>query len=123
MKKYQNETDKVVAIARAQAKIAEFLKHEYSYTELMTKTAKAQAQVFNIINLCDVNQREECQVEELAEFCSSHAGNTPLQLEIYDETRQNLITFSASPIQMAQGFYHWLQMQRMDNTLDFTVQL
>ena len=68
MKKYQNETDKVVAIARAQAKIAEFLKHEYSYTELMTKTAKAQAQVFNIINLCDVNQREECQVEELAEF-------------------------------------------------------
>ena len=62
-------------------------------------------------------------IEELAEFCSSHAGNTPLQLEIYDETRQNLITFSASPIQMAQEFYHWLQMQRMDNTLDFTVQL
>ena len=62
-------------------------------------------------------------IEELVEFCSSHAGNTPLQLEIYDETRQNLITFSASPIQMAQEFYHWLQMQRMDNTLDFTVQL
>ena len=62
-------------------------------------------------------------IEELAEFCSSHSGNTPLQLVVYDESRQNLITFSASPIKMSQDFYHWLQMQRMDNTLDFTVQL
>jgi hypothetical protein len=68
MKKYQSETEKVVAIAMAQAKIAEFLKHDYSYTELMTMTAKAQAQVFNIINLCDSNHRDECNVEELAEF-------------------------------------------------------
>ena len=68
MKKYQNEVEKAVAIAKAQARIVEFLKHDYSYTELMTKTAKAQAQVFNIINLCDIDHRDECNVEELAEF-------------------------------------------------------
>ena len=50
MKRYLNETEKAVALAKAQSKIAEFLKHDYSYTELMTKTAKAQAQVFSIIS-------------------------------------------------------------------------
>ena len=68
MNRYQNETEKAVAIARAQAKISEFLKHEYSYTELMTKTAKAQAQVFNIIGLCNPDHKDECCVDELAEF-------------------------------------------------------
>lgn len=68
MKKYQSETERAVAIAKAEGRIAEFLKHQYSYTELMTKTAKAQAQVFNIINLCDADHKVECCVEELAEF-------------------------------------------------------
>ena len=55
-------------MAEAQQKITEFLKHDYSYTELMTKTAKAQAQVFNIISLCDCNHRDECHIDELSEF-------------------------------------------------------
>lgn len=68
MKKYKNETERAEAMAEAQKNIADFLKHEYSYTELMTKTAKAQSHVFNLISLCDCNHRDECNIEELSEF-------------------------------------------------------
>ena len=62
-------------------------------------------------------------IEELAENCELHMGSTPLQLEIYDETRQNLITFTAAPTHISREFYHWLQMQRMDGILDFSVDI
>ncbi len=68
MKKYKNETDKAIAMAKAQVRIEEFLKHDYSYAELMTMAAKAQAQVFNIINLADINSRDEIHVEQISEF-------------------------------------------------------
>lgn len=68
MKRYQNETEKAVALTKAQMRIKEFLKHEYSYTELMAKTAKAQAQVFNIISLTDRDKRDECLVDDISEF-------------------------------------------------------
>lgn len=68
MKRYQNETEKAVALTKAQMRIKEFLKHEYSYTELMAKTAKAQAQVFNIISLTDRDKRDECLVNDISEF-------------------------------------------------------
>ena len=68
MKRYQNETEKAVALTKAQMRIAEFLKHDYSYTELMAKTAKAQAQVFNIISLTDRDKRDECLVDDISEF-------------------------------------------------------
>ena len=68
MKKYKDETEKAVAMAKAQMKIAEFLKHHFSYTELVMMTAKAQAQVFNIINLVDRDKRDECLVGEVSEF-------------------------------------------------------
>lgn len=68
MKRYLNETEKAVALAKAQSKIAEFLKHDYSYTELMTKTAKAQAQVFSIISAADPDRRDQCHVDEVSEF-------------------------------------------------------
>ena len=68
MKRYQNETEKAVAMTKAQMRIKEFLKHEYSYTELMAKTAKAQAQVFNIISLTDRDKRDECLVDDISEF-------------------------------------------------------
>lgn len=68
MKHYKDETEKAVALTKAQMRIAEFLKHDYSYTELMTTAAKAQAQVFNIISNCDPNKRSQCHVEEVSDF-------------------------------------------------------
>lgn len=68
MKKYKDETEKAVAQAKAQMRIAEFLKHEVSFTELMSMTAKAQSQVFNIIALVDRDNRDECVVTDVSQF-------------------------------------------------------
>jgi DNA polymerase-3 subunit alpha len=62
-------------------------------------------------------------IEELSDICANNVGETHLHLIVYDDTKQNLITFSASPVKITQEFYHWLQLQRMDATLDFTVQI
>jgi DNA polymerase-3 subunit alpha len=62
-------------------------------------------------------------IEELADMTSTNTGDTPLNIVIYDDTKQNLITFNASPVKVSQEFYHWLQLQRMDATLDFNVQI
>jgi hypothetical protein len=62
-------------------------------------------------------------VDELVDMCTSNAGDTPLFFEVYDETKQNLIKFRAAPVKMSSEFYHWLQLQRLDDTLDFNVQL
>ena len=62
-------------------------------------------------------------IEELADVCSQSPGETVLNMVVYDDTKQNLISFNASPIKITQELYHWLQLQRMDSTLDFTVQI
>lgn len=68
MKKYKNETEKAVALAKAQAKIQEFLTHHASYTELMEFAAKAQSQVFQIIRFCDVNEKDQWDVDDISNF-------------------------------------------------------
>ena len=62
-------------------------------------------------------------IEELTDLCDKNKGNTALQIEIFDDTKQNLITFGAPPIQMTQDFYRWIKKQRLDSTLDMSVQV
>ena len=62
-------------------------------------------------------------IEELTDMCNNNHGNTLLHMEIYDDTKQNLITFNAPSIKITYDFYHWLQYQRLDKTLDFSVQV
>ena len=59
-------------------------------------------------------------IEELSEMCAQNAGSVPLQIEVFDETHQNQITFMAPPIHITPAFYHWLQMQHLDGVLDFS---
>ena len=62
-------------------------------------------------------------IEELTDLCDKNKGNTALHIEIFDDTKQNLITFGAPPIQMTQDFYRWIKKQRLDSTLDMSVQV
>jgi DNA polymerase-3 subunit alpha len=62
-------------------------------------------------------------IDELADMCSNNPGETLLHIIISDDTKQNIITFNAAPIKMSKDLYHWLQLQRMDATLDFSVQV
>ena len=68
MKKYQNEHERELALVKAHAKIDDFLKHHASYTDLMEYAAKAQAQVFNIIRHCDVDEKDQWDVNDISEF-------------------------------------------------------
>lgn len=68
MKRYANDAQRAVAIAKAETEITQFMKTQCSYTELMLMAAKSQAQVFNIINLISPDAREQLHVEELAEY-------------------------------------------------------
>jgi DNA polymerase-3 subunit alpha len=62
-------------------------------------------------------------IEELADITSTNNGETAMNIVIYDDTKQNMITFNAPPLTITQPFYHWLQYQRLDKTLDFSVQV
>ena len=61
-------------------------------------------------------------IDELYELCESHRGQLPLQLRIFDEIKQNIITLIAPPIKMDKGFYHWIKMQEIDEIFTHTVQ-
>jgi hypothetical protein len=62
-------------------------------------------------------------IEELVDLTASNPGETVLNITIFDGIKQNMVTFSASPVKISPEFYHWLQLQRLDKTLDFSVQI
>ena len=68
MKKYRNDHEREIAWMKAQAEIKNFLEHHASYTELMEYAAKAQAQIFNLLHHCDVDERHQCDVNDISEF-------------------------------------------------------
>ena len=68
MKKYQNEAQRAAAMAKAQEEISLFLKHEYSYTELMKQAAKAQVQIAEIISLVNQEDKDQVGIEDIREF-------------------------------------------------------
>ena len=61
-------------------------------------------------------------IDDLVTLSESHKGDIRLQLRIFDEIKQNVITFNAAPIRMDQAFYHWIKMQEMDEIFTHTVQ-
>ena len=68
MKQYQNEAEEQQAHLFAQGQIMHFLEHVYSYTQLMTITARAQLQIMEII--CNVEQDDMHKViiDDIHEF-------------------------------------------------------
>ena len=61
-------------------------------------------------------------IDDLVGLTESHRGDIRLQLRIFDEIKQNIITFNAAPIRMDQTFYHWIKMQEIDEVFTHTVQ-
>ena len=68
MKKYQNEAERVEAMAKAQEGITRFLKHEYSYADLMRQAAKAQLQIAEIIKYVEQDDMEYIVISDIHEF-------------------------------------------------------
>ena len=68
MKKYRNDEQKAIALQYAQESITRFLKHEYSYTELMKQAAKAQLQIAEILSYVDQDEKENVGIRDIHEF-------------------------------------------------------
>jgi DNA polymerase-3 subunit alpha len=97
---------------------------EYTFAvQQVSLIQDVQKQLQSISLHIPIEKVQPSLIEELTDMCTTNPGETLLNIVIYDDTKQNLITFSASPIKMTQEFYHMLQLQRMDATLDFSVQI
>ena len=60
---------------------------------------------------------------ELTEQLSKHKGRIRLQLQIYDELKQNTIKFTSQSItiHVDKELYHWLKLQELDSPLTHKV--
>lgn len=80
---------------------------------------QAQKRVLQLMINIPLENIQPDLVDNIAQICESHAGETPLRLQIFDEIRQNVITMNARPIRVDRAFYSWLK--EMDNVLTYEV--
>jgi hypothetical protein len=83
--------------------------------------ADAQKSMNAIVLYIPVQNIQPDFIEDIATLVSTHKGTTPLNLIVFDEIKQHVITLSASPIHMSKQFYHWLNYKKMEEVLDFKV--
>ena len=83
--------------------------------------ADAQKSIDGIVLHIPLENIQPDFIEDLVTLVSTHKGNTPLSLIVFDEIKQHVITLSASPIHMSKEFYHWLTYKKMEEVLDFKV--
>ena len=57
--------------------------------------------------------------DELAEQIRKHPGQVKIKIQVFDELKQNLITFvsQGKPISIDKDFYHWLRLQELDGVM------
>lgn len=60
-------------------------------------------------------------IDSLTEMTQKYPGNTPLHIQIFDNIKQNVITFNATPIQLNHTFYNWLKELQTDESLQYKV--
>lgn len=60
-------------------------------------------------------------IDSLTEMTQQYPGNTPLHIQIFDNIKQNVITFNATPIQLNHTFYNWLKELQTDESLQYKV--
>ena len=61
--------------------------------------------------------------DELTEQIKKHQGRIKVKIQVFDETKQNLITFvsQSNPISVDKDFYHWLRLQELDGIMSHKI--
>ena len=61
--------------------------------------------------------------DELTEQIKKHPGRIKVKIQVFDETKQNLITFvsQSNPISVDKNFYHWLRLQELDGIMSHKI--
>jgi DNA polymerase-3 subunit alpha len=99
--------------------------HEASYTLAISQVdfmRDAHKYVQQITLDIPIQNIQPSLIDDLVNLSEENKGDMRLQLRIFDEIKQNVITFNAAPIKMNQAFYHWIKMQELDEVLTHTVQ-
>ena len=62
-------------------------------------------------------------IAQLTEQCQAHKGNIRLKIQVYDELKKNMISFTSRSyaVQVDPTFFHWLKLQKQQGILDFKV--
>ena len=60
-------------------------------------------------------------IDALLELTQNYPGETPLHIQIFDNIKQNVITFNASPIRVTSELFHTLQELQTDEVLQYKV--
>ena len=60
-------------------------------------------------------------IDALLDVTKNHSGETPLHIQIFDNIKQNVISFNARPIRMTSELFHTLQELQTDEVLQYTV--
>ena len=94
---------------------------EYEFAVLNVELLKdVQAQHVDSITLrIPVEKITKDFNDELAEQIKAHPGKIKIKIQVFDELKQNLITFvsQGSSIHIDKGFYHWLHLQELDGVM------
>lgn len=62
-------------------------------------------------------------IDALLDITQNYPGETTLHIQIFDNIKQNIITFNASPIRMTSKLFHTLQELQTDEVLQYKVEV
>ena len=62
--------------------------------------------------------------DELVTQLTEHPGNAKLKIQVYDESKHNVITFLAQghSVKIDKEFYHWLKMKELDGVFSHKIE-
>ena len=81
----------------------------------------AQKDLRSITLLIPIENVQPNLIDALLEITENYPGEIPLRVQIFDNIKQNVITFNASPICMTSKLFHTLQELQTDEVLQYKV--
>ena len=98
---------------------------EYEFAVMKVELLKdVQAKHVETITLrIPVEQITKDFNDELAEVIRKHPGQTKVKIQVFDELKQNVITFVAqgNAVNIDKDFYHWLRLQELDGVMSHKI--
>ena len=97
---------------------------EYEFSLQQVQLIKdAQKDLHSITLQIPIENVQPDLIDALLEVTKDYPGETPLHIQIFDNIKQNVITFNASPIRMTSELFHKLQELQTDDVLQYKVEV
>ena len=95
---------------------------EYEFSLQQVQMIKdAQKDLRSITLQIPIENVQPNLIDALLELTQNYPGETPLHIQIFDNIKQNVITFNASPIRVTSELFHTLQELQTDEVLQYKV--